>query len=166
MWPYFTVPLEDHRRQVWLYVYMYVLDNTFIYDLYTQGVWIFGKEFGIICSKVNEVQNILPRLSESSFPLPLKDGSCFLMAAPRPASSSLIKLWSLGSRLRLHFPSSNINGAYTFWTAWYNVLSGESIIEETTILLWRLSGVIASGRILKNTITCSLSSFGSTWNVH
>jgi hypothetical protein len=33
-------------------------------------------------------------------------------------------------------------------------------------LLWRLSGVIASGRILKNTITCSLSSFGSTWNVH
>lgn len=56
---------------------------------------------------------------------------------------------------RLTFSST---GANTCLTAWYRVLMGESNMEDTRRLWWRLSSVITVGCSLKNTNTFSLLS--------
>lgn len=47
-------------------------------------------------------------------------------------------------------------GAKTCLTAWYRLLIGESNMEDTRMLWWRLSSVITVGCSLKNTKTFSL----------
>lgn len=54
-----------------------------------------------------------PRLSSDPSDR-LTDGSCFLITLPSPASNSLNKFCSLGSKLRLHLSSFRRTGANTY----------------------------------------------------